>query len=80
MAISGGKIVATAGNAEDAVIQMLSESDADFCEIITLFVGKDVSEEARAALTERIEDEYPDLTLEVYIGGQDVYDYLIAVE
>ena len=80
MAISGGKIVATAENAEDAVMEMLKESDVDFCEILTLFVGKDVSADRRVSITEMIEEKYPDLELTVYEGGQEVYDYLLAVE
>ena len=80
MVISGGKIIATAETPEDAVMEMLSESDVDFCEIITLFVGKDVSADKRVELTERIKEEYSDLELTVYEGGQEVYDYLVAVE
>lgn len=80
MAISGGKIVATAATAEEAALDMLREADVDFCEIITLFVGKGVDADRRVSLTEMIKEEYPDLELTVYEGGQEVYDYLLAVE
>ena len=80
MAISGGRISATADSASGAVMGALSGIDMDDYEIITLFVGEGVSEEERAALTERIEEEYPDCETEVYIGNQAVYDYLVAVE
>lgn len=80
MAISGGSIVYTAESAEDAAMGMIEASDPDFAELITLFVGKDVDADRRVSLTERIEESYPDLTLTVYEGGQDVYDYLIAIE
>lgn len=80
IAISGGKICAVSASAEEAVMDMLSEADVDLCEIITLFVGRDVSAERRVSLTEKIEEAYPDLTLTVYEGGQEVYDYLLAIE
>lgn len=80
ISITDGAISAVAETAEDAVMATISEIDPDEYEIITMFVGKDVSEDKRAELTERIEDEYPDFTLEVYVGGQDVYDYLLAIE
>ena len=80
MAISGGRIVATAPSAEEAAMGMLSEADTDLCEIITLVVGKTVSEERRAALTEMLKDAYEDCEITVYDGGQDVYDYLISIE
>jgi hypothetical protein len=31
-------------------------------------------------MTEIIEDSFPDHVLEVRIGGQKVYDYLVAIE
>ena len=80
IAISDGEVTVISDTAENTVMDFVSQIDTDEYEIVTLFVGKDVREDERAALTERIEDEYPDLTLEVYVGGQDVYDYLIAVE
>ena len=80
MAISGGQIVSVENTPEDALIDMLKSSDTDLCEVASLFVGKGVSDDSRVALTERIESEFPDLELTVYIGGQEVYDYLLAVE
>ena len=80
MAISDGRIVATAGCPEDAVMELLSVSDVDFSELITLFVGREVSVDRRVALTDRIAESYPDLEITVYEGGQEVYDYLVAIE
>ncbi len=80
IAISSGDIAAVADSAEDAVLAMLRSVDMDDYEIVTLFVGKDADCDRRACLTEKIEDEYPDCEVTVYEGGQDIYDYLIAIE
>ena len=80
IAITDGEVDVISNTAENAVKELVSNIDTDEYEIVTLFVGKDVSEDTRAELTAYIEDEYPDITLEVYVGGQDVYDYLIAIE
>ena len=80
MAITDGEITVSAKSAEDAVKAALEAADTDLSEIITLFTGKNVSAEARAALSEEIEELYPDCELSVYEGGQDVYDYMIAIE
>ena len=80
MAISGGKITAVTETAEEAVLRLLETADADLCEIITLFVGKEVTDERRVALTEELKETYPDCEIVVYEGGQDVYDYFLAVE
>ena len=80
IAISAGDIVAVANTAEDAVLNMLKAADTDLCELITLFVGKDVSAERRAELTETLKEIYCDCEVTVYEGGQDVYDYFLAIE
>ncbi len=80
MAISKGRIVATAESAEDATMSMLEGCDADLCEIITVFVGAGVDAERRVSLIDRIKEKYPDLEPIFYEGGQEVYDYLIALE
>ena len=80
LALSGGEVVSVSATAEDAVLDMLSNIDIELCEIITLFVGEHVSEECRASLTERLKEAYEDFEIVVYNGGQEVYDYLIAIE
>lgn len=80
IAISEGDIVAVAESAEEAVFEMLKTADTDLCEIITLFVGKNVTDEQRVKLTERLKEEYADQEIVVYNGGQEIYDYFLAVE
>ena len=80
MAISGGEIVAVAENAEEALLAMLEEADTDLCELLTLFVGKEVDDARRAEITERLQALYEDCEVTVYDGGQDVYEYLVALE
>lgn len=80
IAISEGKIVAVAENPEEAALKMLETVDTDLCEIITLFVGKGVTAEKRVALTEQLKEIYDECEIQVYEGGQEVYDYLLAVE
>ena len=80
IAISGGSIVAVDETPEDALLSMLESVDIDLCEIITLFVGGNVGAEKRAELTEKLKEIYDEYEIVVYEGGQDVYDYLVAVE
>ncbi|MBQ2999132.1 MAG: DAK2 domain-containing protein [Clostridia bacterium] len=49
-------------------------------ELITLFVGESVSDRERVTVTEALEERFEDHVIEVYLGGQKIYDYLIAVE
>ena len=80
IAISEGKIVAVAKTAEQASLNMLEAVDTDLCEIITLFVGQNVVPEQREALEAQLRETYEDYEIVIYEGGQEVYDYLIALE
>ena len=80
IAITDGQFNVVSDSAKNAVLAVLEDADMDEYEIVTLFVGKNISETERAELTEEIEDLYPDCEVIVYEGGQDVYDYLIAIE
>ena len=59
---------------------MIGATDIDFGEIITLFVGNRVSTQKRAELTEKLKELYDEYEITVYEGGQEVYDYLVAIE
>ena len=79
--ILDGELVASDAEAAEVLCEMLrSIDDLGMRELITLFVGAAVSEEQRVRVTEILEERFPELSVEVYVGGQDVYDYLIAVE
>lgn len=79
--ILDGELVAAEKTPLSAISAMLDKTpDLDLMEFLTLFVGAGVSDEERVALTEALEEAYPDLTVETIIGGQEVYDYLIAIE
>lgn len=81
ISISGGKIASVASDRDTALLRMLeSACDMDEYEIITLFVGEDVDDDARVEITDKLEDRYPEHEVVVYKGKQSLYDYLIAVE
>ena len=80
IAITDGKLTAVADTADHAAEEALAESDTDLAEIITVFAGHDASEEDRVALVDALESEYPDCEVTLIEGGQEIYDYLIAVE
>ncbi len=79
--ILDGKLVASAISVLDAITAVIDLTpDLDLKEILTLFVGKAVADEERVYITRALEERYPDLELTVYIGGQEVWDYLLAIE
>ena len=63
--------------ATDLLDRMINEDENS---IITLLVGKDVSEEEKNAVLKYIDEKYPDFDVDVRDGGQPVYSFLIGVE
>ena len=80
ISITGSKITSVAPDRDTALLKMLETVDMDDYELITLFVGEDVNDDDRVAITEKLEDAYPEMEVTVYKGKQAVYDYLIAIE
>lgn len=80
IAITDGQINAVADTAENTAMAALAEVDTDLCEMITIFTGKGIDEERRVAFVAAVEEEYPDCEVTVYKGGQEVYDYMLALE
>ncbi|MBQ3234855.1 MAG: DAK2 domain-containing protein [Clostridia bacterium] len=81
MGISGKSLLATAHNKVTAGIKAIKEVDSlDEKELLTVFIGADVTDEEREAFEEQVASEFPDLEYCPYDGGQDVYSFLICLE
>ena len=48
--------------------------------MISIYFGEDVPEEEAQKLGEELEAAYPDCEVEVNMGGQPIYYYIISVE
>jgi dihydroxyacetone kinase-like predicted kinase len=47
---------------------------------VSLYYGEEISEEQAEDLAGAIEDKFDDIDVEVQMGGQPVYYYLVSVE
>ena len=75
-----GDIVTTSSNRTDSVKQLIEQMVSDEDEILTLIYGNQSDEGEVASLVEELEAVYPDIEVEVHQGGQELYDYLLALE
>ncbi|MBR6736890.1 MAG: DAK2 domain-containing protein [Clostridia bacterium] len=81
MAISSSDILSTdKDKVKTAVLAIKNAPDIDLKEIITVFIGKDVTETEKENFQEEVENAFPDHELVVYEGGQEVYSFLICIE
>ena len=81
MGIGDTGILSVGKEMKDVTLEMVEEMvDVDNDELISIYYGEDISEEDATALSEEIEEKYPDLDVELQYGGQPIYYYIISVE
>lgn len=62
------------------IMQMLERVADDEPEALTIYVGQATPAAQAAELATEIGERYPDMDVQTVAGGQDHYDYIIAVE
>ena len=74
------KILAKSNSIDETVIALLKRLKEDSHEVITLYYGEGVTEEDAKALSEKVQEEFPDCDVDYHFGGQPVYYYLLSLE
>ena len=75
------KGIRTAGkDIKEITKQLIAGMIDDDSEFLTVYYGKDISPETADALSEELEELYPDLEIEVKYGGQPLYYYIFSIE
>ena len=80
MGIADGEIVVSTAKKEDALSGLLEKIIEEDSEIITFFVGADVTEEEKQLVEDVCLNINSNLDVEIIDGNQDIYSYIIAVE
>lgn len=80
MGIGDHSILSVGTDVEITTKEMIKELMDDESELISIYYGADISEERAEKLGEEISTLYPDCDIEVHLGGQPIYYYLISVE
>lgn len=81
MGIGDHGMLAVGTDIEDTTVSMVNEmlKDSD-AELISIYYGQDVTEEAANALCDRISKGHGDCDVELQFGGQPVYYYVVSAE
>lgn len=73
--------LATAGDDElEVVMQTFSAAEVEDPELLTVFVGEEVSDDEAQALRSALTAAWPDAEIEMHSGGQPHYRYIISAE
>ncbi len=74
------RILAKGENIDETTLKLVKALKNDEHEMITLYYGKEVTEEDAQALAEKLAEEYPDCDVDFHFGGQPVYYYMVSLE
>lgn len=80
MGIGDKDILSVGTIVEDTAFEMLGRMIDDESELISIYYGADVDEEAALDFIKDVENKYPDLDVEAHYGGQPIYYYICSVE
>lgn len=80
MGIGDHGILAVGQRVEDTIRDMLELLVDDDTELISLYYGQDVTAEDAEEFAKDIEALYPDIDIDVHMGGQPIYYYVLSVE
>ena len=80
MGIGDEGILAVGEEIDDTTINMIKEMQDEESEIVSLYYGAEVTEEAANKLADKIAEALPEIEVEVYPGGQPIYYYIASVE
>lgn len=80
MGLTEDKIVSSQSDQLTTVTELLNEMLAEDSEILTVIIGQDAEQEVTDNMINWIEEQYPDVEVEVHEGGQPIYQYFFSVE
>ena len=80
MGIGDAGILAVGNDMAEITFEMISAMIDDDTELISIYYGEEVSEEDAEALRERVEEAYSSCDVELQLGGQPIYYYIVSAE
>ena len=80
MGVGDHGIIAVGKEVDDTAVASLKKMVDCDSELISVYYGKEMSEEKAQALGEKLGEAFPDCDVEVNAGGQPIYYYIISVE
>lgn len=80
MGLIEDKIVSNQSDQLTTVTELLNEMLAEDSEILTVIIGQDAEQAVTDNMINWIEEQYPDVEVEVHEGGQPIYQYFFSVE
>ena len=80
MGIDDNGIQAVGTDIVQVVTDMIAAMADEDSELLSIYYGSDVDETDANALFETLQETYPDYEIDLHMGGQPVYYYIVSLE
>ena len=80
MGIGDAGILAVGPQMKDVIFSMVDEMVDEDSELISIYYGEEITEEAAQEICDTISSKYDSCDVELQYGGQPIYYYVISVE
>ncbi len=80
MGIGDAGILSVGQSVGETAKEMLALMADEDTELISLYYGEDIQEEEAEKFAEEVAELYPDADVDLQLGGQPIYYYVISVE
>jgi DAK2 domain fusion protein YloV len=80
IALLNGELVSSSKSLMKACQELLEKANTEEREHITIFQGENATQSMVDDLVELIEKKYPDHEIEIHVGGQPHYQFILSIE
>ena len=80
MGIGDSDILSVGRELETTALQMLNDLIDEESAIVSIYYGEEISKESAEMIGSKIEEEHPEVEVEIHYGGQPIYYYVVSVE
>ena len=80
MGIGDAGILAVGTDIDNVTLEMTGNMVDEDTELVSVYYGEDVSEEAAEAFREKLEEAFPNVDIELQAGNQPIYYYIVSAE
>ena len=75
-----GSLVSCNDSVPEVLIDLISKTNVEAGDLITLYYGADLKEDKATAHAELVRSKFDGVDVEIYEGGQPYYHYFVAIE
>lgn len=80
MGLDDTKIVSSGNQLDQVAFDLIASMVDEDSALISLYYGEEITQEAAETFAAKLQEQYPEVDVEVHYGGQPIYYYVISVE